>query len=171
MGVSGSNEAGIMIGNVGTKVSGNFSPLGEKNKGKGPLDPQEEYIFELVESGAKTMKAAQSAEDKKAGKEPAKKINAALTWKEIKSGILVFQHLQIETISWGKSQGDPFRSKVIRFMGDIGISCPQGHIPDWDNVFIPNMKIRARVIPSTRQGQPVPDEYIFKEGSFRGYKV
>jgi hypothetical protein len=160
-----------MIGNVGTKVSGNFSALGEANKGKGPLDPQEEYIFELVEAGSKTMRAAQSAEDKKAGKEPAKKINAALTWRELKTGILVFQHLQIETLSWGKGSGDPFRSKVIRFMDDIGIPLPQGKIPDWDNVFIPTMKIRARVIPSTRQGQPVPDEYIFKEGSFRKHQV
>jgi hypothetical protein len=33
------------------------------------------------------------------------------------------------------------------------------------------MKIRARVIASQRQGQIVPDEYIFKEGSFRKYQV
>ena len=160
-----------MIGNVHSKVAGNFSPLGEKNNGKGPLDPQEEYIFELVESEARPMKSGQSAEDKKAGKEPAKKINAALTWKEVKTGVLVFQHLQIETLSWGKGPSDPFRSKVIRFMEDVGIICPQGKIPDWDNVFIPTMKIRARVIQSTRQGQPVTDEYIFKEGSFRRYQV
>jgi hypothetical protein len=160
-----------MIGNVGSKVAGNFSPLGEKNKGKGPLDPQEEYIFELVESEARPMKAGQSADDKKAGKEPAKKINAALTWREVKTSILVFQHLQIETLSWGKGPSDPFRSKVIRFMEDIGIPAPQGKIPDWDNVFIKTMKIRARIIQSTRQGQPVPDEYIFKEGSFRKYQV
>jgi hypothetical protein len=160
-----------MIGNVGSKVAGNFSPLGEKNKGKGPLDPQEEYIFELVESEARPMKAGQSAEEKKAGKEPAKKINAALMWREVKTSILVFQHLQIETISWGKGPADPFRSKVIRFMEDIGIPAPQGKIPDWDNVFIKTMKIRARIVQSTRQGQPVPDEYVFKEGSFRKYQV
>lgn len=155
----------------GSKVAGNFSALGEKNKGKGSLDPQEEYIFELVESIGKPMKSGQSAEDKKAGKEPAKKMNAALTWKETNSGILVFQHLQIETLSWGKGPQDPFRSKVITFMEDIGILVPQGKIPDWDNVFIMTMKIRARVVPSTRQGQPVPDEYIFKDGSFRKYQV
>ena len=160
-----------MIGNVGSKVAGNFSPLGEKNKGKGTLDPQEEYVFELVDSEARLMKSGQSAEDKKAGKEPAKKINAALTWREVKTSILVFQHLQIETLSWGKGPSDPFRSKVIRFMEDIGIPCPQGKIPYCDNVFIKTMKIRARIIQSTRQGQPVPDEYIFKEGSFRKYQV
>ena len=155
----------------GSKVAGTFSALGEKNKGKGPLDPQEEYIFELVESEAKPMKAGQSKEDKAAGKEPAKKMNAALTWREVKSGILVFQHLQIETLSWGKGPSDPFCSKVLRFLNDIGIEVPQGKIPVWDNVFIPTMKIRARVVPSMKQGQPVPDEYIFKEGSFRKYQV
>lgn len=49
----------MSIGNVGTKIAGNFSALGETNKGKGPLDPQEEYIFELVDSQAKPMKAGQ----------------------------------------------------------------------------------------------------------------
>ena len=165
-----------MIGNVGTKIAGNFSPLGEKNKGKGALDPQEEYIFSLIGTESRPMKAGQSAEDKKAGKEPVKKINAALTWECVNpgkpgDGVQVFQHLQIETLSWGKGPQDPFRSKVITFMEDIGIPCPQPKIPDWDNVFIPTMKMRARVIASQRQGQIVPDEYIFKEGSFRKYQV
>jgi hypothetical protein len=153
-----------MIGNPGTKIAGGFSPLGEKNKGKGTLDPQEEYIFELVEAIAKPMRAAQSKEDKAAGKEPGKKINAALTWKETKTGIEVFHHFQIETLSWGKGPSDPFRSRVITFLEDIGISMPQDKIPAWDNCFIPTMKIRARVIPSQK-----PDEYFFKDGSFRKF--
>ncbi|MBE3136073.1 MAG: hypothetical protein IMZ43_01550 [Thermoplasmata archaeon] len=155
----------------GSKIAGNFSPLGDANKGKGPLDPQEEYIFELVDGDSKPMKSGQSAEDKAAGKEPVKKMNAALTWKEVNSGILVFQHLQIETLSWGKGPSDPFRSKVLKFMEDIGIPAPKDVLPAWGNVFIKTMKIRARVVQSTRGGNPVPDEYIFKEGSFRAYKV
>ena len=155
-----------MIGNPGTKIAGTFSPLGEKNRGKGKLDPQEEYIFELVLAEAKLMKAAQSKEDKAAGKEPGKKINAALTWKEVKSGIEVFQHFQVETLSWGKGPSDPFRSRVITFLEDIGIPVPQDKIPVWDNCFIPTMKIRARVVPSQK-----PDEYFFKEGSFRKYQA
>lgn len=156
----------MAIGNPGTKIAGNFSPLGEKNKGKGPLDPQEEYIFELVATEARSMKAWQSPEDKAAGKPPAKKMSAATTWREIKTGIEVFQRFNIETLSWGAGPTDSKRSKVIKFMDDIGIPLPQGKIPDWDNVFIPTMKIRARVVPATK-----PDEYFFKEGSFRKYSV
>jgi len=162
-----SGEETIMpIGNPGTKIAGNFPPLGEKNKGKGTLDPQEEYIFELVRSEARQMKAGQSKEDKEAGIPAKKKINAALTWRETKSGIEVFQHFQIETLSWGKGAGDPFRSRVIIFLEDIGIPVPQDKIPVWDNCFIPTMKIRARVVPSQK-----PDEYFFKEGSFRKYQA
>jgi len=155
-----------MIGNPGTKIAGNFSPLGEKNAGKGKLDPQEEYVFELIEATSKQMKAAQSKEDKAAGKEPVKKTNAALTWRELNTGIEVFHHFQIETLSWGKGPSDPFRSRVVTFLEDIGIEMPKDKIPVWDNCFIPTMRIRARVVPSGK-----PDEYFFKDGSFRKFQV
>lgn len=150
----------------GSKVAGTFSKLGEQNKGKGTLDPQEEYIFELVEAKDQEMKAWQSAEDRAANKPAAKKVHAATTWKEVKSGILIFQKFNIETLSWGKGPTDSKRSKIIKFMEDIGITAPEGKIPVWDNVFIPTMKIRARAVPSNN-----PDEYFFKEGSFRKYQV
>ena len=149
-----------------SKAAGTFSKLGELNRGKGPLDPQEEYIFELIEAKDQPMKAWQSAEDKASGKPASKKIHAATTWKEIKTGIEIFQRFNIETLSWGKGPTDSKRSKVIKFADDIGISIPDGKIPVWDNVFIPTMKIRARVVPAT-----APDEYFFKEGSFRAYKI
>jgi hypothetical protein len=149
-----------------SKAAGIFSKLGELNKGKGPLDPQEEYIFELVEAKDQPMKAWQSAEDKAAGKPASKKVHAATTWKEVKTGIEIFQKFNIETLSWGKGPTDSKRSKVIKFADDIGIGIPEGKIPVWDNVFIPTMKIRARVVPAT-----APDEYFFKEGSFRKYIV
>ena len=150
----------------GSKVAGTFSKLGEQNKGKGPLDPQEEYVFELVEAKDQQLKAWQSAEDRAANKPAAKKVHAATTWREIKSGILVFQKFNIETLSWGKGPSDSKRSKIIKFMEDVGIPAPENKIPVWDNVFIPTMKIRARVVPAT-----AADEYFFKEGSFRKYSA
>ena len=149
-----------------SKAAGTFSKLGELNKGKGPLDPQEEYIFELIEAKDQPMKAWQSTEDKAAGKPATKKVHAATTWIELKTGIEIFQKFNIETLSWGKGPTDSKRSKVIKFADDIGISIPEGKIPVWDNVFIPTMKIRARVVPAT-----APDEYFFKEGSFRKYQT
>jgi hypothetical protein len=149
-----------------SKAAGIFSKLGELNKGKGPLDPQEEYIFELVEAKDQQMKSWQSPEDRAAGKPASKKVHAATTWKELKTGIEIFQKFNIETLSWGKGLTDSKRSKVIKFADDIGIGIPEGKIPVWDNVFIPTMKIRARVVPAT-----APDEYFFKEGSFRKYQV
>jgi hypothetical protein len=149
-----------------SKAAGTFSKLGELNKGKGPLDPQEEYIFELIEAKDQQMKSWQSAEDKAAGKPASKKVHAATTWKELKTGIEIFQRFNIETLSWGKGPTDSKRSKVIKFADDIGIGIPEGKIPVWDNVFILTMRIRARVVPAT-----APDEYFFKEGSFRKYQV
>jgi len=156
----------MAIGYHDTKIAGTFSQLGEVNKGKGLLDTNEIYLFELVEAKDQQMKAWQSPEDKAAGKPAAKKVHAATTWKETKSGILVFKKFNIETLSWGKGPTDSKRSKVIKFMDDIGILCPEGKIPVWDNVFIPTMKIRARVIPSNK-----PDEYFFKEGSFMKFQA
>jgi hypothetical protein len=149
-----------------SKAASTFSKLGEQNAGKGTLDPQEEYIFELVEAKDQPMNAWQSAEDKKAGRPATKKIHAATTWKEVKTGILVFQKFNIETLSWGSGPTDSKRSKILKFTEDIGIPIPAGKIPVWDNVFILTMKIRARVVPSTS-----PNEYFFKEGSFRKYQV
>ena len=149
-----------------SKAAGTFSKLGELNKGKGPLDPQEEYVFELIEAKDQQMKSWQSPEDRAAGKPASKKTHAATTWKELKTGIEIFQKFNIETLSWGKGPTDSKRSKVIKFADDIGISIPEGKIPVWDNVFIITMRIRARVVPAT-----APDEYFFKEGSFRKYQV
>ena len=149
-----------------SKVAGTFSKLGELNKGKGPLDPQEEYVFELIEAKDQQMKSWQSPEDRAAGKPASKKTHAATTWKELKTGIEIFQKFNIETLSWGKGLTDSKRSKVIKFADDIGISILEGKIPVWDNVFILTMRIRARVVPAT-----APDEYFFKEGSFRKYQV
>jgi len=150
-----------------SKAAGTFSKLGELNAKTGKkLDPQEEYVFELVEAKDQPMKSWQSAEDKAAGKPATKKVHAATTWKELATGIEIFQKFNIETLSWGKGPTDSKRSKVIKFADDIGIAIPEGKIPVWDNVFIPTMKIRARVVPAT-----APDEYFFKEGSFRKYQA
>jgi hypothetical protein len=150
-----------------SKAAGAFSKLGELNAKTGKkLDPQEEYIFELIEAKDQPMKSWQSAEDRAAGKPATKKVHAATTWRELTTGIEIFQKFNIETLSWGKGPTDSKRSKVIKFAEDIGIPIPEGKIPVWDNVFIPTMKIRARVVPAT-----APDEYFFKEGSFRKYQA
>lgn len=148
----------------GSKIASSFLGLSEQNKGKAPLDPQEEYIFELIEAKEQQLRAWQSPEDRAANKPAAKKVHAATTWRETKGGILVFQKFNIETLSWGKGPSDSKRSKVIKFADDIGIPMPEGKIPVWDNVFIPTMKIRARIVPGAK-----PDEYYFKEGSFRKF--
>jgi hypothetical protein len=153
-----------------SKAAGTFSKLSELNKATGKkLDPQEEYIFELIEAKDQPMKAWQSTEDKAAGKPAAKKVHAATTWREITTGIEVFQKFNIESVSRGNSPTDSKRSKVLKFLDDIGLSIPTSKPIEeiiWDQYFIPTMKIRARVVPSTN-----PDEYYFKEGSFRKYQV
>jgi hypothetical protein len=149
-----------------SKPASTFSKLGEQNAGKGTLDPQEEYIFELVEAKDQVMKAWQSAEDKSKGLPAPKKAHAATIWRELKTGIQVFQKFNIETLSWGNGPTDSKRSKVIKFAEDIGMPIPPGKIPIWDNIFIPTMKIRARIVAAT-----APNEYFFEEGSFRKYQV
>ena len=154
---------------TGTKVSsGKFTPLSEANAGKPALDPQEEYIFELVERDAKESNGFLSDKDKQAGAVAPKVMKAFLTWKETKTGNLVFMTQRIDSLYWGNSDGT-MKSGVISFLEDIGIPVPAGKIPHWGSTFILTMKIRARVVPRIKNNQPVPNEYKFKEGSFRKY--
>lgn len=146
---------------------GKYTPMAELNKGKPQLDPQEEYVFELIEGDAKPSKAGLSKEDKAAGKEAPKRMAALLTWKEEKSGVLVFQKEFIDKLYWGNSDGT-MKSRVIQFLEDIGIPCPKDKIPAWGSVFMSGMHIRARVQQKVRNNQPVQDEYIFK--SVRQYR-
>ena len=46
-----------------TKIAGTFSQLSEQNRNKDSLDPQEEYVFELVEAKDQQMKSWLSPED------------------------------------------------------------------------------------------------------------
>ena len=151
-------------------ANGKFPSLAEKNAGKPKLDPQEEYVFVLEEGDAKEIKGFLSKEDKASGKEAPKQMNALLTWKEEKSGVLVFQMLRLDQLFWGNADGS-MKSKAIQFLEDIGIPCPKDKVPAWGSVFMDGMHIRARVQQKVRNGQPVPDEYIFKDGSFRQYRV
>ncbi len=155
----------------GTKIAaGKYPAMGEKNKGKPKLDPQEEYIFELIERDAKSGKGFQSREDKAAGKEVPKVVKAFLTWKEEKTGNLILQTLRIDQLFWGNPDGS-MKSGVLQFLGDIGMSVPKGEIPVWGSKFILTMRIRARVVPRVKNNEVVQDEYIFKEGSFRKYQI
>ncbi len=155
----------------GTKVStGKFPAMSEKNKGKPVLDSQEEYIFELVERDAKSGKGFQTKEDKAAGKEAPKVTKAYLTWREVSTGNLVLQSLRIDQLFWGNTDGT-MKSGVLQFLEDIGMPVPKGTIPVWGNLFILTMRVRARVVPRIRNNEIIPDEYIFKDGSFRKYLV
>jgi hypothetical protein len=154
----------------GTKVAtGKFTPMGEKNKGLPKLDPQEEYIFELVERDAKETAGFQSKEDKASGKPAAKVMKALLTWKEQKSGVLVFMTERIDQLYWGNPDGS-MKSGVLQFLEDIGMPQAKDQIPAWGSTFILTMKIRARVQPRIKNNEIVPDEYVFKAGSFRQWK-
>ena len=155
----------------GTKIaSGKFKTMGEKNKGLPKLDPQEEYVFELVERDAKEQNGFQTKEDKAQNKPAAKVMKALLTWKEVQSGVQVFMTQRIDQLYWGNADGT-MKSGVLRFLEDIGMPQEKDHIPTWQSTFILTMKIRARVQPRIKNNEIVPDEYVFKAGSFRGYKV
>ena len=154
----------------GTKVSTGITGMGEKNKGKTKLDPQEEYVFELVERDARQGRAFQTKEDKEKGKEPEKVMKAFLIWREVKSGVLVLQSHRIDRLFWGNADGS-MKSKVLSFLEDIGMPQPKDSIPHWGSTFVLTMKIRARIIRRMKNDVIVPDEYLFKEGSFRKYQV
>ena len=160
-------------GYQGTTVSkgGTFTPLSEENKGKTKLDPQEEYIFKLIKRDLKLdAKGFQSKEDKAAGKEAPKVAKVYLTWQENQTGNKLIQSERIDKLYWGNPDGT-MKSGVLSFLEDIGMSVPKEVIPAWGSVFIISMKIRARIQPRIKNNEPVPDEYIFKNGSFRAYKV
>ena len=155
----------------GTQIStGKFPAMSEKNKGLQKLDPQEEYVFELVERDAKPGKGFQTAEEKAAGTPAPQIMKAFLTWKEMKSGNLILMTERIDKLYWGNPDGS-MKSGVLQFLEDIGMPVPKDQIPSWGSVFILTMKIRARVVPRLKNNVVVPDEYIFKAGTFRKYQV
>jgi len=156
----------------GTVVSnGKFPPLAEENKGKTKLDPQEEYTFELIKRDLNlNSKGFLSKEEKEAGKEAPLVAKVYLTWKELKTGNLVMQSERIDKLYWGNPDGS-MKSGVLQFLEDIGMPVPKGQIPPWGSTFILTMKIRARIQQRIKNNEPVQDEYIFKDGSFRGYRV
>ena len=152
-------------------ANGNFPQLSEENKGKPKLDPQEEYIFELVKRDLKEgAKGFQSKEDKAAGKEAPKVTKVFLIWKETASGNLIMQSERIDKLYYGNPDGS-MKSGVLQFLEDIGMPQAKNNIPAWGTCFILSMKIRARVQQRIKNNEIVPDEYIFKDGSFRGYKA
>lgn len=155
----------------GTQIaSGKFPAMSEKNKGLQKLDPQEEYIFELIERDAKEGKGFQSADEKAANKPAPKVMKAFLIWKEVKTGNLVLMTERIDKLYWGNADGT-MKSGVLQFLEDIGMPIPKDQIPNWGSTFILSMKIRARVIPRIKNNAIIPDEYIFKAGTFRKYQV
>jgi hypothetical protein len=154
-----------------TVANGNFPKLSEENKGKPKLDPQEEYVFELIKRDLKEgAKGFQSKEDKTAGKDAPKVTKVFLTWKELKSGNLVMQSERIDKLYWGNPDGT-MKSGVLQFLEDIGMPQTKNNIPSWGGTFIITMKIRARIQQRIKNNEIVPDEYIFKDGSFRGYRT
>lgn len=157
----------------GTQISvpKKFTPLSEENKGKQKLDPQEEYIFELVKRDLNLDAVGfLSKEDAKAGMKPPKVAKVFLTWKEQKTGNLVVQSERIDKLYWGNPDGS-MKSGVLSFLEDIGMPVPKDTIPAWGSTFIISMKIRARVNPRIKNNVLVPDEYVFKNGTFRKYQV
>ena len=126
--------------------------------------------LELVERDAKPGKGFQSAEDKAANKPAPQIMKAFLIWKETRSGNLVLMTERIDKLYWGNADGT-MKSGVLQFLEDIGMPVPKDQIPSWGSVFILTMKIRARVVRRIRNDLIVPDEYVFKAGSFRKYQV
>ena len=155
----------------GTQIAkGNFPAMSEKNKGLPKLDPQKEYVFELIERDAKEGKGFQSAEEKAQNKPAPKVMKAFLIWKELKTGNLVLMTERIDKLYWGNPDGT-MKSGVLQFLEDIGMQVPKDQIPNWGSTFILTMKIRARVVRRIKNDLIVPDEYVFKSGSFRKYRV
>jgi len=155
----------------GTQIAkGNFPAMSEKNKGLQKLDPQAEYVFELIERDAKPGRGFQSAEDKAAGKPAPQVMKAFLTWKEIRTGNMILMTERIDKLYWGNPDGT-MKSGVLQFLEDIGMPVAKDQIPNWGSTFILTMKIRARVVPRMKNNVIVPDEYVFKAGTFRKYQV
>lgn len=157
---------------TGTVISnGKFTQMSEENKGKSTLDPQEEYVFELIKRDLNLKaKGFLSKEDKAAGKEAPPAAKVYLTFKELKTGNLVLLSERIDKLYWGNNDGT-MKSGVLQFLEDVGMPQPKDKLPHWGSLFIISMKIRARVNLRIKENQIVPNEYIFKAGSFRKYQV
>jgi hypothetical protein len=154
-----------------TKIAeGKFPKMAEVNKGKPKLDPQEEYVFQLVE---RDVNEKAKGFKKETEKEAPIVTKVYLLWEELTTKNRLVSSYRIDTISWGNPDGT-MKSGAVQFLEDIGqaLTKPkEGESIRWGNKFMIGMKIHARAELNQKDGILVPDEYRLKKGSARKYQV
>ena len=75
-------------------------------------------------------------------------------WKEEKTGNVVMIAFRVDKLVYN-SHSPKFQTPVLTFFQKLGIPIPEGTEPNWGNLFIHGMRIRARVNPRMENGKPI----------------
>lgn len=117
-----------------------------ENKDLPFLDAETEYTFRLDKRHLKCNVA---------GFKPGSIIDKLFTlWLEEKTGNLLMQGFRIDVVS--HNADDPtYQSPVVTFFQKIGLPLDPAKTPNWGNLFIVGMRIKARVLPVLdKDGKP-----------------
>ena len=116
------------------------------NPGLTPLNAEEEYVFQLERI---TLKTDVENNYKKGETQD----RFYTLWKEEKTGNVVMVAFRVDKLVYN-SKSPKFQSPVLTFFQKIGLPIPEGTEPNWGNLFIHGMRIRARVLPRMQNNKP-----------------
>ena len=116
------------------------------NPGLAPLNDQDEYVFALERV---TLKTGVESSFKKGEHQD----KFYTLWKEEATGNILMVNFRVDKLIYN-TKSPKFQTPVLTFFQKIGLPIPEGVEPNWGNLFIKGMRIRARVLPQMASGKP-----------------
>ena len=132
------------------------------NPGLPVLNGEDEYVFVLervtLKTGVESPFKKGEVQDK-----------FYTLWKEEGTGNAVMVNFRVDKLVYN-SKNTKFQSPALTFFQKIGMAIPEGTEPNWGNLFIKGMRIRARVLPQMQNGKPTGG-YNLEIATVRRYKT
>lgn len=115
----------------------------DQNKGKPPLNQDDEYIFRLVKFPHGYMKKDEKKNDD-GSVTTVNKTMAICEFEEVQTKNIVSTQFRIDKLNFGDDE--KFKSGVVKFFQKLGLPLTENKPPNWKEVFVPGMRFRARVV-------------------------
>lgn len=115
----------------------------DQNKGKPPLNQDDEYVFRLVKFPHGYMKK----DEKKNADGSITSVNKTMAiceFEEAQTKNIVTTQFRIDKLNFGDDE--KFKSGVVKFFQKLGMPLTENKAPNWKDVFVPGMRFRGRVV-------------------------
>lgn len=115
----------------------------DQNKGKPPLNQDDEYVFRLVK-----FPHAFPRKDEKTNADKSvtiiNKVMILCEFEEAQTKNIVTTQFRIDKLNFGDDE--KFKSGVVKFFQKLGMPLTENKAPNWKDVFVPGMRFRGRVV-------------------------